>query len=441
MTSRTRRFTLSVLLVTATGLFATASQAATPQTVRVTVSTTGVQQNRDATFAEISGDGNLVVFAAQAANLVPSDTNNKSDIFLRDITAGSTHRVSISTSGKQSTGPCYDPSISADGRYIVFSCASPNLVANDTNQTWDIYLRDTVSHTLTRVSTSAAGGQANGQSSKPEISRDGRFVVFYSFATNLVGNDHNTVSDVFRKNLQTGAIQRVSVSSTGIAGDRDSAWPQISPTGRYVAFESDADNLVSNEFTDFAYHHVYVRDTQAGTTTMVDQTPDGAGGNGDGMLTGYPFSEDGRYILFTSRAFNLIQPLSTGGNESVYLRDMQAGVTTQIDFNPKSTGPIPGFGGSAAGISSDGRFVLWDSGAAGIVPGDTCCYDVFMTDRQTHTTTLVSRSSSGVPGNFSSGGGDYSADGQYFVFYSEASNLVANDTNNHRDLFVRGPLH
>ena len=434
------RILLAVLMAAAFAVFVAASQAATPTTTRITVSTGGVQQNRDAGGSDISGNGNLVVFSAQAANLVANDSNGKSDIFLRDVSAGTTHRVSISSSGAQSNGPSYDPSISADGRYIAFQAAAPNLVANDSNQTWDIYVRDTVAHTLRRVSTTAGGGQANGGSLSPQISRDGRFVVFHSFATNLIANDHNVVADVYRKNLQTGAIQRASVSSTGVAGDRDSVFPQISPDGRYVAFESEATDLVSNDL-GFEQHQVYVRDMQAGTTTLVSQSSAGATGNDRSTLTGYPFTADGRSIVFTSRAFNLVASDPNDGNSDVFVRDTQLGTTRQVDFGTSGAEPV--FGADTASISSDGRYVLFSSSDDHLVANDANqrFSDVFIRDRSLKTTTLVSRSTTGVQGNGDSFGGVFSADGRFFLFASRATNLVSGDSNGHVDVFRRGPLH
>lgn len=169
-------------------------------TDRVSVDSTGAQgnsQSGDWRGQAVSADGRYVAFASDASNLVPGDTNGTWDVFLRDRVAGTTTRLSVADDESQANRESIHPSISADGRYVAFSSYAANLVAGDTNDMFDIFVRDTVAGTTTRASVGPAGGQSNYGSWSPRISADGRVVAFLSYATNLVAGDTNGVADVF----------------------------------------------------------------------------------------------------------------------------------------------------------------------------------------------------------------------------------------------------
>ena len=207
----------SMILLGALALSAAA--ASTSSTTRVSVSSGGVQGDRDTFAAGISADGRYVLLNSQARNLVPGDTNYRWDVFVSDRAAGVTQRVSVSTGGAQAK-PGPDPwggsiagGISANGRYIVFESDARNLVPRDTNHASDVFLHDQGSGVTTRVSVSSNGRQANGPSGSPAISADGRYVAFQSLASNLVRGDTNRISDVFVRDLATGKTSRVSVNS------------------------------------------------------------------------------------------------------------------------------------------------------------------------------------------------------------------------------------
>ncbi len=287
---------------------------------RVSVSSGGTQGNDASYSAAISADGRYVAFRSAATNLVPGDTNNTDDIFVHDRQTGQTTRVSRDSAGQQSNGPAITPSISGDGRFVAFQSTATNLVTGDTNGVGDIFVRDRQTGTTTRVSLGVGNVQANGNSLEPAISTDGEFIAFASSATNLVTGDTNQVDDVFVVRRGTGAIERVSLSSTKSSGNAASARPAISGDGRHVAFHSDADNLVSgdtNGTTD-----VFMRDRLTNQTQLVSQA-DGA------ILSNGPSSDpsisaDGRYVAFNSFADNLVS-----GDENfsfdVFVRDL--GVT------------------------------------------------------------------------------------------------------------------
>ena len=206
----------------------------TDTTERVSVSSTGAEGNDYSNFAAISADGRYVAFASRASNLVPGDTNGTNDVFARDRVADTTERVSVRSSGEQENGWSVGPTISADGRYVAFYSEASFLVPGDTIGTNDVLVRDRVNGTTERVSVSSTGEEGNGDSESPAISADGRYVAFESWASNLVPGDTNGVWDIFVWDRITGTTERMSVSSTGAEGNDYSNFAAISADGRYV---------------------------------------------------------------------------------------------------------------------------------------------------------------------------------------------------------------
>ncbi len=262
-----------------------------------------VQGNNSSTRPSINGDGQEVAFDSLATNLEDEpDTNGKRDVFvhLRDTTI--TYRVSVNSSGSQANGTSHSPSISSDGHFVAFSSEATNLVRNDTNDAYDVFVRDAAPEITRRVSVSSSGSQANGSSDDASISADGRFVAFSSEATNLVRNDTNGARDVFVRDLRTGTTERVSVNSAGSQANGTSRYPSISENGRFVAFDSRARNLVRND-TNGDYD-VFVRDLRTGTTRRVSVNSAGNQGNAssDNASIGYNAS----VVAFASRARNLV---------------------------------------------------------------------------------------------------------------------------------------
>ena len=212
-----------------------------------------------------------------------------------------TSRESVGAGGAQGDGRSILPAISSDGRYVTFQSDAASLVAGDTNGVTDVFVHDRLTGTTERVSVDSAGAQGNGASSVPSISADGRYVAFLSDATNLVAGDTNGVSDVFVHDRTTGATERASVSTGGTQSDGGCGYVAISPDGRFVAFGSLAANLVSGDTNGTG--DVFLRDRTTGTTERVSVTTGGAQGNN---FSGSPaVSADGRYVAFESRASNL----------------------------------------------------------------------------------------------------------------------------------------
>lgn len=399
-------------------------------TERISLSNGGLQGNDDSENPSISTNGRYVAFESAASNLAPGDTNAKEDVFVRDRMGGTTERVSVSSSDVQGNDDSEHPSISADGRYVAFQSKATNLVAGDTNTCWDVFVRDRVNGTTERVSVSSSGAEGNGDSKNPSISADGRYVAFESKASTLVNGDANLKKDVFVHDRWLGTTERVSLPSVGGESNGDSESPSISSDGRYVAFESDASNLVSGDTN--GKDDIFVRDRVNGTTERASVSSGGAEGNGDSDAP--VISADGRFVAFESEASNLVSG-DTNMKEDVFVRDRASATTERVSVSSDSG---EGNGGSETpSISADGRYVAFESAASNLIRGDVNGKDdVFVHDRVSGTTERVSVSSGGAEGNGGSDAPAISADGVYIAFESAASNLVAGDTNQEDDVFL-----
>jgi Tol biopolymer transport system component len=436
-----------VILVSVAAAGVPSVAAATPtgiaRTTLVSVSSTGVQGDLYSYAVAISARGRYVLFNSQATNLVADDTNERSDAFVRDRGTGRTTRVSVSSLGSQANagsdpfGGSYAGGISAGGRYVVFQSDASNLVPNDTNGLEDIFVHDRRTGRTTRVNISTAGRQANGWSGSAVISADGRFVAFASAASDLVARDTNRVADVFVHNRRTGRTQRVSVTSGGRQGNGDAEEPALSAHGRYVAFATAGSNLVPRDTNGL--EDIFVRDRWTGRTRRVSVTSGGGQGAGSATHSGSnspAISADARFVAFHSDASNLV-PGDTNGVFDIFVRDLATGQTRRVSVgnagqqaNAETLGP--------ASISPDGRYVAFASLASNLVDHDlNGITDVFLRDRVAKTTILASVSSSGAQGNDASWPAAISADDRHLVFSSWAGDLVPTDASPGPDVFVR----
>jgi Tol biopolymer transport system component len=360
-----RRFVMALTaLLLAMGVGPAGAATSGGATERVSVSSEGAQANDFSEFATISADGRFVSFYSFATNLVADDTNDTSDIFLRDRESGTIERVSVSGDDAQANSPSYLSAVSADGRFVAFESYASNLVAGDTNGWPDVFVRDRVAGTTERVNVSSGGAQADQSSQFSAISADGRFVAFWSYATNLVAGDTNNVGAVFVRDRVAGTTERVSVSGGGAQGNSDSFDPEISGDGRIVVFASGASNLVAGDTNNVG--DVFIRDRVAGTTTRGDVSSGGAQANEGGGEAAV--SADGRFIAFSSRASNLVAG-DTNGQFDVFVRDLVAGTTQRV--NVSGGGAQANEDSSDPEFSADGRFVLFLSWASNLVAGDT----------------------------------------------------------------------
>jgi Tol biopolymer transport system component len=409
-------------------------------TERVSVSSQGTAGDNDSSLAAVSADGRFVAFVSLASSLVAGDTNGTSDVFVRDRIAGTTERVSVDGRGRQSTGGDAGgvldtnggpPAISADGRYVAFASSATNLVKGDRNRVADVFVRDRVAGITERVSVVGRKVEANGESSQPAISGDGRFVAFASFADNLVPNDTNFTSDVFVVDRTGGGPQRVSVSNTGAQGENRSESPSISTDGRFVAFMSSSDTLVPGD-NDGA-SDVFVRDRATATTEGISVAPTSSG---FGATSSSPaITPDGRFVAFDSWEPDLV-PEDTNNSFDVFVRDRSSGGLERVSV---SSAGVQGDDWSLApSISSDGRFVAFHSLAGNLVAGDgNFDFDVFVRDRTAGTTVRASVRTDGTEGGLSLGSQNPSISGNGLVvaFESEAD-LVPADTGFPVDVFT-----
>ena len=445
--------TSAIVAVASLAAAAGALSAAPAATTRVSVSSTGAQGNRDSFAAGISANGRFVVINSLATDLVKGDTNNRWDVFVHDRSTGRTNRVSVTSGGAQAKaekspfGGSIGGGMSSDGRYVVFQSDAANLVPGDTNHAEDVFLRDRKTGRTSRVSSGLHGRQANGSSSFPTISTNGRYVAFQSLATNLVAHDTNRLSDVFVRDLSTGKTTRVSVDSHGAqarckADYCESTSPTLTPHGRYVAFQSSATNLVSHDTNKLG--DVFVHDRRTGKTVRVSVTSAGKQAGGDRTNTGSnapAISADARYVAFHSADTNLV-PGDTNKTADIFVRDLKAGRTTRLSV---SSAGKQGNGESlgALTMSADGRYVAFTSLASNLVANDANdITDVFIRDLRSGKTTLASLGAAGQGDDASSVGGagsglEFSAGARYLAFSSWAANFIAGDTNDKPDAFVR----
>ncbi|HEC07872.1 MAG TPA: hypothetical protein ENJ12_13530 [Thiolapillus brandeum] len=416
----------------------------------VSIDSNGQPSNGDSRNASLSADGKHTAFVSVADNLdllVP-DTNVMYDIFVRDrADTVQTTRQNLATDGPFPAPPngpcCNDTQISANGRYVVFDSQAGNLVANDTNANYeeyykgiqDIFVYDINAKAQVRVSVHSDGSQADLRSDHGAISADGRYVVFDSLASNLVDNDTNAATDVFLHDLQSHQTRRISLDPLGNQLDAESATADISADGRFVVFISDADNLVSGDTNNV--EDVFVLDLQTGHYQRVNISSSGAQVTETSNYTYAPaISSDGRYVVFQSAADNLVADDSNGVTD-IFVHDLQQEKTWRVSV--ANDGSQANAQSAYPVISDDGRYIAFASRASNLAPGGDFndALDIFLYDLVNKTLDLVSQSSDGYIGNDHSTYPSISSDGRYVSFHSRASNLVPDDWNRRSDIFLR----
>ena len=402
----------------------------------VSVSATGQQPDQSSFSADVTADGRWVAFVSRGTNLVPDDTNGTRDLFVRNMETGEITRINTGPAGQQTDGAPGRPQISADGRHVVYYNTSDAILEADANGFTDIYLFDRETGANELISVSSTEAQANGDSFFARLTDDGRYVVFRSAASNLVPGDTNGFDDVFVRDRQLGETYRVSVSSSGDEGNSAPYTACISNDGRFVTFGSDATNLVAGGSTN--HFNVYLHDRLTAETTLVSSGPGGQGGD---ALSWQPrISGDGKWITYESRATDLVVG-DANGVKDVFVCDVQSGQTSRVSVN--EAGEQGDNDSEDPSISDDGRYITYASQAdnlvAGVISGG---FDenVFVHDRMTGTVTLASIGPQGQVGD--DGFADdpqISPEGRWVVF-STRSALVNEDVNGNTDVFIYGPL-
>lgn len=395
--------------------------------MRVGVDSTGNPSVGPAYFGRVAPDGSATIFVSDAEDLVAVDTNQLRDVFVHEWATGSTERVSVSSTGAQGNGHSGNNSstgsvaLSLGGRYAAFMSDATNLVPGDTNDRNDVFVRDRQTGQTTRVSVDSSGVQGNEHSGMGGVAMtpDGRYVAFASVATNFGGAPF-VFEGIFVHDRQTGQTSYVSRSTTGASHDFYCLFPAISADGRHVAFCSLADNLVPSDTNGWDY---FVHDELNGTTVRVNVDSAGAQAN-EGSVPGQcGISADGRFVAFNSFASNLVAN-DTNATRDTFVRDLSMGTTVRANLDSSGAQANGGSGHDAA-ISADGRYVAFESAANNLTPGDANGFaDVFVRDTISAATSIVSLASSGAQGDSNSWMPSISSDGRYVSFGTDATNLV-----------------
>lgn len=422
---RSRRFSRFISTLVLAPLFASAGL-----TDRIDLTANGLDPDDLSSRGDVSADGRIVVFQSSATNLVTGDNNNRSDIFAFDRISRTLRRVSVATGGSQANLGSNAPVVSANGRFVAFQSSANNLVGGDSNTAVDIFVHDRRTGETTRVSVASDGSAGNSQNTAPSISADGRYVAFESLADNLVSGDTNGMSDVFVHDRQGGQTTRVSRTSSAVEGNAASLRGRISANGRYVVFESEATNLTAGDSNSSV--DVFLHDRQIGSTTLVSVAMDGGAASSHSQAASV--SNSGSRVAFQSLANNLVAD-DTNGNMDVFVRDIPSGVTTLVS---RATGGTQSNEYSYfPDISADGQMIGFFSVASNLVEDDTnSASDAFVHDLRTQVTERVSQTATGNEANGGSQAATLSDNGRFVAFESTASNLVGDDVNGIQDIFI-----
>jgi len=404
---------------------------------RVSFAFDGNETDDDSWVCSISSDGRFVAFVSYATNIVSGDTNEVEDIFIFDRETGINKRVSIASDGSQANDEQSTCTLSSNGRFVVFGSYATNLVPNDTNNAVDVFVYDREKGITERVSVDSDGTQANGDSYQVAVNFDGRFVAFMSEATNLVANDTNKSSDIFVHDRELRITRRISIAFDGTEADGDSRLVRLNSNGRYAAFLSFASNLVPND-PNGTIGDYFVHDLQNHVTELIveaDVQEIGVPGVGTTSIFFPPsISPDGRFVGFTSLSDDMV-PGDTNMTRDGFLFDRETEIIER--YSVSSDGSEADYGSLIPDISADNRFVVFNSAATNLVPDDYNQHvDVFIKDRGTGQTERANIAFDGSEGDSSSLNSYISEEGKYIAYDSLSGNLVENDSNGFVDVFI-----
>ncbi|WP_148615361.1 TolB family protein [Nocardioides rubriscoriae] len=403
---------------------------AAPRSAPVYLTPSGMLPASGGLDPALSSDGDWVAWTSPSEPIANVDTNGTTDVYLTDRRTGATTLVSRSltaAAGDQASGR---GDVSEGGRYVVFQSTATDLVPGPAGSATQVYRFDRSTGAVVRVSATPAGAPGNGSSVDVAISDDGRWVVFTSAATDL-GGDSDADDDVYLWDASTRRSRLVSVTPGGLDGNGPSMLPAVSRDGRFVSFSSDASDLVSGDTN--AQTDVFVRDVTGRKTVLVSHAP--GGGPADGPSYTSSVSDDGTRVAFDSRATDLTRGgaptrydvfLWTRGARAVRLLTPRIGSGDDLDAYEPS-------------LSGDGRWVAFPSDSTRLVRGDTNgVTDVFVASTANGFLARVSVSATGR--EVHQGGGSNAAgvsrDGRRVVFASSSVDVVPGDTAGNTDVFV-----
>jgi Tol biopolymer transport system component len=378
----------------------------------------------------ITADGRYVAFDSWAGNLAP--TAEYGGVFVRDTRGNTTDVVSLRQDGSVDDFASA-PAISGDGRYVAYVSDGDGIVVGGTDRFTQVYVRDRLLATTTRVSTKPNGNQGTDDSGSPSISHDGRWIAFESDSGGLVRNDLNDTTDAFVRDQWTGTIKRVSVDAAGAELEYGGASPSIDGTGGTVAFVTGEPLLAAD--TNY-WEDVYVRDLATNAITLVSGAPGGAAA--DGASSAPEISANGKVVTFTSIATNLDATPDTNDAPDVFVRDLTTGTTTRVSRS--TTGAVAHGQSDQPSISGDGRFVSFVSTAPDVVTSDTnSAVDAFVLDRSTGKVARLSTDQLGEQLPQGGDDADLSADGTSVTFRSAAP-ITGQAPSPYAQLYVRATV-
>jgi Tol biopolymer transport system component len=393
----------------------------------------GVVANSESSDASLSADGRYVAFSSRATNLVDGAATTRDRIYVKDLETGEIALASTDEAGADANDRSQEPSLSADGRYVAFRSDATNLVDGAITTQWRIYVKDLATGEIALASSDEAGTDAEAHGYEPSLSADGRYVAFRSGATNLVDGATTTRDRIYVKDLETGEIALTSTDEAGADARDNSFDPSLSADGRYVAFSSWATNLVDGAST--SRERIYVKDLETGKIALASTDETGADANGPSSTPS--LSADGRYVAFRSSATNLVDGTTTM-TDRIYVKDLETGEIALASSDETGADVDADAFSFAPSLSADGRHVAFRSNATNLVDGAATTRDrIYVKDLETGEIALASTDEAGADANDRSQEPSLSADGRYVAFRSVATNLVDGATTTRDRIYVK----
>lgn len=430
---------LLLLVPVAVAAFVSTSETSVTNLEIVSVASGGAPSNGGSFFVTTSNDGRYLTFMSLAKNLAPeppSAEENFSDVFFRDRLTDETIKVSKSMNGGLANEASLDPTITTDGRFIAYFSYASNLIPDDNNgadwsrQGLDVFVWDRHSQQNVRVSLNETGGEIKGNS-VGIISADGKYILFVTDGRVFASDwDHAHPSALYLREWHSGQIERISVALDGGFPNAEPEHPSISLDNRFVVFDSDASNLVADD--NNGQKDVFVYDRLSQTTRLISR--DAAGRPANGRSTQSEIALDGKTVTFVSDATNLV-PGDTNGKADIFVYEMD---TDRISLVSRAEDGAQGNGDSREpSLCGDGRFVSYTTDANNLFPNDANNQrDIILFDRVKGTNSVATKNWEGVYGNGKAHRSFLMPDCRSIAYASDASNLVPGDDNGTRDIFV-----
>jgi hypothetical protein len=390
----------------------------------------GLPADGDSRNFGASRNGRLWAYSSFATNLVAGDENDHRDVFVFDRKSEKTELVSVASDGTQGDGDSHNGRMTGNGRFVVFQSAATNLVPGDTNEQVDVFVRDLRKGTTVRISTTEDGTEADEGCAWPNISANGRYIAYRSSATTLVPGDTNGVGDVFVFDRKRRTTERASFRSDGSQTTETVIRHTISPSGRFVAFVSAEDGIVPDDSNGLI--DVFVVDRKRGTVERVSRAYDGGEIDAGCFQPGFPLND--RYVTYPSEATNLV-PGDTNGVQDVFRYDRKRRSTTRVTVLPDGSEPndwtdAVRYARGKRLVLFRSAATNWVADDTNGVP------DVFLMDTRAGTVVRLSENADGVEGNNWSSRPIVTRNGRLVSIFSSASNLVPGDDNETYDVFL-----